>query len=187
MQIDKNTGLGFENAFLNLPITQGTQLRTGDRGRAEIEFEDGSSMRVAPNTSIDFSTLGLSDSGSRISQVNLTAGMAYVNWLGKSGDQFGLNFSQEKISLDQPAHFRIDASPETATLAVFKGDVDVEGPTGKVVVEKKKTVTFDLSQDDKYTVANNIAEAPLDSWDKEASAYHDQYAKNNFPRPTATA
>ncbi|MGA7907125.1 MAG: hypothetical protein WCA16_06925, partial [Candidatus Sulfotelmatobacter sp.] len=26
-QIDKNTGLGFENAFLNLPITQGTQLR----------------------------------------------------------------------------------------------------------------------------------------------------------------
>src|SRR5580698_1882710 len=68
VQIDKNTGLGFENAFLNLPITQGTQLRTGERGRAEIEFEDGSSMRVAPNTSIDFSTLGLSDSGSRVSQ-----------------------------------------------------------------------------------------------------------------------
>ncbi len=179
VQIDKNTGLGFENAFLNLPITQGTQLRTGDRGRAEIEFEDGSSMRVAPNTLIDFSTLGLSDSGSRISQVNLTEGMAYVNWLGRSGDQFSLSFSQEKISLGQAAHFRVDASPETATLAVFKGDVDVEGPSGKVLVEKKKTATFDLSQDDKYTVANNVAEAPLDSWDKEASAYHDQYAKNN--------
>ncbi|HVR23865.1 MAG TPA: hypothetical protein VMU26_11125, partial [Candidatus Polarisedimenticolia bacterium] len=24
VQIDKNAGLGFENAFLNLPITQGT-------------------------------------------------------------------------------------------------------------------------------------------------------------------
>src|SRR5579863_1811193 len=106
VQIDKNTGLGFENAFLNLPITQGTQLRTGDRGRAEIEFEDGSSMRLAPNTSIEFSTLGLSDSGNRISQVNLTEGMAYVNWLGKSGDQFGLNFSQEKLTLDHAAHFR---------------------------------------------------------------------------------
>ncbi|MGA2102481.1 MAG: FecR family protein [Candidatus Sulfotelmatobacter sp.] len=179
VQIDKNTGLGFENAFLNLPITQGTQLRTGDRGRAEIEFEDGSSMRLAPNTSIDFSTLGLSDSGSRVSQVNLTGGMAYVNWLGKSGDQFGLSFSQEKLSLNQPAHFRVNATPETATLAVFKGDVDAEGPAGKVVVEKKKTATFDLSQDDKYTLADKIADAPLDSWDKEASAYHDQYAKNN--------
>src|SRR5215813_7139450 len=88
VQIDKNNGMGLENAFVNLPITQGTQLRTGDRGRAEIEFEDGSSMRLAPNTAIEFSTLGLSESGTRISQINLTEGMAYVNWLSKSGDDF---------------------------------------------------------------------------------------------------
>lgn len=30
VQIDKNTGLGFESAFLNLPITQGTQLKTAE-------------------------------------------------------------------------------------------------------------------------------------------------------------
>src|SRR5579863_1411409 len=179
VQIDKNTGMGFENAFLNLPITQGAQVRTGDRGRAEIEFEDGSSMRLAPNTSIEFSTLGLSDSGNRISQVNLTEGMAYVNWLGKNGDEFSLNFSREKLTLDHAAHFRIDASPEVANLAVFKGDVNVEGPAGKVMVEKKKTATFDASQDDKSAIESKVSEEPLDSWDKEASAYHDEYAKNN--------
>ena len=26
VQIDKNSGLGFENAFLNLPVTQGKQV-----------------------------------------------------------------------------------------------------------------------------------------------------------------
>src|SRR2546430_5647744 len=61
VQIDKNTGVGFENAFLNLPITQGTQIRTRDTGRAEIEFEDGSTMRLTPNTSVQFSTLGGDD------------------------------------------------------------------------------------------------------------------------------
>ena len=177
VQIDKNTGLGFENAFLNLPITQGAQVRTHDRGRAEVEFEDGSTLRLTPNTTVEFSTLGVGDSGNRISVVNLVEGMAYVNWLGK--DEFSLNFSHEKISLDRPAHFRVDTSKEVASLAVFKGDFDVEGPAGKVAVEKKKTATFDVADNDKYTVANNIAEAPLDSWDKEASAYHDQYAKNN--------
>src|SRR5580704_1058133 len=101
VQIDKNTGLGFENAFLNLPITQGTQLKTRDRGRAEIEFEDGSTLRLTPNTTVEFSTLGVNDSGKRISEVNLVEGMAYVNWLGK--DSFILNFSREKISLDQAA------------------------------------------------------------------------------------
>jgi len=177
VQIDKNTGMGFENAFLNLPVTQGAQVRTHDRGRAEIEFEDGSTLRLTPNTTVEFSTLGLSDSGKRISVINLVEGMAYVNWLGK--DECSLNFSREKISFDHAAHFRVDTSAQVATLAVFKGDVDVEGPAGKVMVEKKKSATFDLADNDKYTLANNITEAPLDSWDKEASAYHEQYAKNN--------
>src|SRR5437588_11522228 len=77
VQIDKNTGMGFENAFLNLPITQGTQVRTHDRGRAEIEFEDGSTLRLTPNTTVEFSTLSLSDAGKRISAINLIEGMAY--------------------------------------------------------------------------------------------------------------
>src|SRR5580698_6843197 len=65
VQINKNTGLGFERAFLNLPITQGAQLRTRDNGRAEIEFEDGSTIRLTPNTTVEFSTLGLNDGGKR--------------------------------------------------------------------------------------------------------------------------
>jgi len=177
VQIDKNTGLGFENAFVNMPITQGTQLRTRSGGRAEIEFEDGSSIRLTPNTTVEFSKLGLSDSGKRISRVKLVDGMAYVNWLGK--DEFSLDFLHEKISLDNSAHFRVDASTQVASLAVFKGDLDVEGPGGKLALSKKKTATFDASADDISTVENKIEEAPLDSWDKEAVSYHDQYAKNN--------
>jgi hypothetical protein len=177
VQIDKNTGMGFENAFLNLPITQGAQVRTHDRGRAEIEFEDGSTLRLTPNTTVEFSTLGLSDAGKRISVINLVEGMAYVNWIGK--DDFSLNFSREKITLDHAAHFRVDTTLQVASLAVFKGDVDVEGPSGKVMVEKKKTATFNTADDDKYALANNVEEAPLDAWDKEADSYHEQYARNN--------
>src|SRR5246500_87373 len=127
VQIDKNTGLGFEEAFINLPITQGTQLKTGDRGRAEVEFEDGSSMRLTPNTTIQFNKLGLSDDGKRISEINLVQGMAYVNWLGK--DDVSLNFSHETVSVNRAAHFRLDTSTQVADLAVFKGNVDVEGPS----------------------------------------------------------
>ncbi len=183
VQINKNAGLGFENAFVNFPITQGTQLRTRDTGRAEIEFEDGSSMRIGPNTSIDFSTLSLSDSGSRISQVNLTEGIAYVNWLAKSGDEFTLGFSREKLTLDHPAHFRVDDSSNLASLAVFKGVIDVDSPAGQIKVEKKKTALFDVADADKSKLESKIEDDPLDSWDREASAYHDEYAKNNVSSP----
>ena len=181
VEIYKNTGMGFESAFLNLPITQGAQLRTRDRGRAEIEFEDGSTLRLTPNTTVEFSTLSLNDAGKHISVVNLVDGMAYVNWLGK--DELSLNFSREKLTVDHAAHFRIETSNTSVKVAVFKGDIDVSSPSGQVAVAKKKTATFDVADNDKSTVANNVEESPLDSWDKEATSYHDQYAKNTNSSP----
>jgi FecR protein len=179
VQIDKNSGLGFENAFANLPITQGTQLRTRDNGRAEIEFEDGSTLRVTPNTTVQFGRLGLSDAGKRVSTVDLAEGRAYVNWLGKSGDEFTLNFSQEKVELTQAAHIRVASSSHQAEIASFKNDVEVVGPSGTVKVDKKKMITFDVNNNDKSTVAKNFVEDPYDEWDKQSIEYHDQYAKNN--------
>lgn len=179
VRIDKNSGAGFESAFLNLPITQGTQLKTLDGARAEVEFEDGSTLRLAPNSLIQFSTLGSDEGGKHNSVINLVEGMAYVDWIGKSGDELGLNFSREKLSLNHEAHFRLDTSAQVARLAVFKGNLEVEGPAGQVTVEKNKTATFNTSDDDKYAVTNHVAEAPLDAWDKESIEYHDQYAKKN--------
>jgi FecR protein len=179
VQIDKNTGLGFENAFLNLPITQGTQLRTRDNGRAEIEFEDGSTLRLTPKTTVEFSTLGATDAGKRISVVNLVEGRAYVNWLGKNGDEFTLNFSREKVVLTQAAHFRVAVSPKEAEVASFKSELEVVGPSGTVKVDKKKMVTFDGDDNDRSTVAKNVPEDAYDDWDKQSVEYHDQYAKNN--------
>lgn len=173
VQIDKNTGIGFEHAFLNLPIMQGAQLQTRD-GRAEVEFEDGSTLRVGPNTKVEFNTLGLDDSGKRVTGVNLVEGMAYVNWVNKH-DALTLNFSSEKVELDHSAHFRIETSPTVSNCAVFNGAVEVASPSGKVTVEKKKMATF---EDDKYTFAK-LEDAPLDSWDKESIDYHQQYAAKN--------
>ncbi len=177
VQIDKNAGLGFERAFANLPITQGTRLHTRENGRAEIEFEDGSTLRVTPNTTVQFNRLG-NDAGKRISEVELVQGKAYVNWLGKS-DEFTLNFSQEKLELKQAAHFRVANSSSMAEIASFKNDLEVVGPTGVVKVGKKKMVTFDVNDNDKSMVAKNFEEDPYDRWDKESVEYHEQYAKNN--------
>jgi hypothetical protein len=179
VQIDKNAGLGFENAFLNLPITQGTQLRTRENGRAEIEFEDGSTLRVTPNTTLQFSTLGLNDAGKRVSTVNLVEGRAYLNWLGKSGDQFTLNFSQEKVVVTQAAHFRVSSSADNAEIANFKNNLEVAGPSETVKADKNEMVSFDVNDNDKSTLAKDFKQDPYDDWDKQSIAYHDQYSKNS--------
>jgi FecR protein len=179
VQIDKNAGLGFESAFANLPITQGTQLRTRENGRAEIEFEDGSTLRVTPNTTVLFSTLGLSDAGKRISAIDLVEGKAYINWLGKSGDAMTLNFSHEHVELKQAAHFRVASSSSAAEIASFKNELEVVGPSGTTTVGKKKLVTFDVNDNDSATLAKNFEQDPYDQWDKQSVQYHDEYSRDN--------
>ena len=70
VQIDRNTGQGFEKAFLNLPITQGVKLRVGKDSRAAVEFEDGSTLRLTPDTVIDFPQLSLHDSGTKATAIH---------------------------------------------------------------------------------------------------------------------
>jgi hypothetical protein len=176
VQIDRNTGQGYEKAFLNLPVTQGVKLRTGADGRAEIEFENGSTLRLAPDTVVEFSELALRDSGARSSLVGLIEGTAYLNFKGEKDEQFAVSFGQERLALTKPAHLRVELKDAIATAAVFKGDVEVESASGKVAIEKKHTATFDLTAEGRYTLASNLEPDPYDDWDKQQDKYHQQYS-----------
>ena len=180
VQIDRNTGQSYEKAFLNLPITQGAKLRAKNDGRAEVEFEDGSTVRITPGTVVEFPQLSLRDSGGKISTVNLREGTAYVNFSGAKNDEFTLTFGHEKLALTHAAHLRAEMRDTDAALAVFKGDVQVEGPSGTFEVGKKQSATFDLADRDRYTLAANLEQDPYDSWDKQQEQYHQRYTSNSL-------
>jgi hypothetical protein len=180
VQIDRNSGRGFEKAFLNMPITEGCKIWAKDDGRAEIEFEDGSVLRVVPDTKVDFSQLSLRDSGSRVSTIDVQQGTAYINFLGKKDDEFTVNFAHESARLMHAAHLRADVDDLSASLAVFKGDVAVQGPSGSAEVEKGHSASFDLMNNDRYTVARSYEEDPYDEWDKQAQQYHQRYSANSY-------
>src|SRR6202158_6043083 len=79
VQIDRATGDGFDKAFINLPVIEGSRLKTGKDGRAEVEFEDGSALRLAPDSEVDFTRLALGDNGQKLSTVQLVSGTVYAN------------------------------------------------------------------------------------------------------------
>src|SRR5689334_11458397 len=83
VQVDRDAAQGYEKAFLNMPITAGMKLRTNAVGRAEIEFEDGSTLRIVPHTNIAFPELSLRDSGAKVTTISIQDGTAYLNFTGK--------------------------------------------------------------------------------------------------------
>lgn len=178
VQVDRNTGQGFEKAFLNLPITEGVKLQTGNGGRAEVEFEDGSVVRLAPGAMVEFSHLALRDSGGKTSNIKVQHGTAYIDFRAGKDGEFTVNFGRETVTLRGPVHFRIQMNDTNATLAVFKGNLKVEGASGAVDVGKNDALTFDLANQGQYETAK-LENAAFDSWDKEQGKYHDAYFNKN--------
>jgi hypothetical protein len=186
VQMDRNTGHGYEKAFLNMPVVQWSVLATKTDARAEVEFEDGTTVRLTPDSTVEFTDLALRDSGARATTLTLKAGQIYVNYRGsQKTEEFALLVAGEKVNLTEEAHLRIDLQDTTAQVAMFKGNANVEGPAGTAELSKGKSATFDLVDGDKFTIAKNIEEDPYDAWDKQASTYHDKYARsgsyNDYP------
>jgi FecR protein len=177
VQIDRNTGQGFEKALLNLPITEGTTLRTAS-GLAEVEFEDDSSLRIIPSTTIAFPQLELLNSGATASTVNLREGTVYLSLVGDKNKEFTLTFGSQKLTLMPSSHIRLHMGHAKAKLAVFNGKVQVQGPSGMTVVGKKKTLIFDLAGQNQPTLVKHVAQNVYDAGDQQQIDYHKKYAKS---------
>ncbi len=183
VQIDR--GSGYEKAMMNLPITEGTSIRSADDGRAEIELEDASAIRVTPRTEIRFPELSLRDTGAKLSTVEVVKGTAYLDFNRSKKDELNVLFGREKIALARSSRLRIGLNDSSAAVAVFKGDIQVEGPSGITQVKKNQTADFDLSANDlsandQPVLAKNIEKQPYDNWDKQQSEFHSRYSGNSY-------
>ncbi|HEY6488114.1 MAG: DUF6600 domain-containing protein [Terracidiphilus sp.] len=174
VQLDRSTGNGFEAAMANLPIVENNRLRT-DQGVAEVEFEDNSTLRLAPNSVVEFLRLERNAQGATLSTVRLLRGTAYVSLVkAKNSNEFNLAFDKQSAVLPPGSHIRLDDDDAAARLAVFDGSAQVEGPGGSTKIERKQTVLFHLvdQSQPQPTVERQISAETYDSWDKDSTGYH---------------
>ncbi len=106
VQLDRNNGRGYEAGITNLPIVENSRLKTGE-GIAEIEFEDNGSLRVAPNSAVEFPRLDRLATGGTASTVHLVEGMAYISLVKSNNNQFNLMFGDQNLALPAPSHIRL--------------------------------------------------------------------------------
>lgn len=176
VQLDRNNGRGYEPGIANLPIVENSKLKTGE-GVAEVEFEDNSSLRVAPDSIVEFPQLERMATGGTASTVHLLQGMAYVSLVKSNNNQFNLTFGDQNLPLPAPTHIRLQLSGTEARLAVLDGNLHIAEASGTTLdVPKKKTVTFDLMEHQQPAVAKDILPEPYDSWDQNATGYHSRVA-----------
>jgi hypothetical protein len=182
VQVDR--GNGPEKAIRNMPIIQGMSLRTQQGALAEVEFENGSTVRLAPNSEVRFPELSLADSGAKQSTVELKQGTAYFNVAKDKNVQFKVVIGPETTKVDGSVRFRADALADKATVAVTKGNLKLDGPSGEAKVDGNHTLTVNFSGNDRYTLAKGIDPQPYDTWNQQEGQFQSQYgtsSAHSFP------
>jgi hypothetical protein len=169
VQLDRANGRGYEPAITNLPVVENSRLSTGN-GVAEVEFEDNSSLRVTPNSLLEFPKLERLPGGTTVSSVHLVKGAAYVSLMKTPGNEFNLSFGEHNLRLSAASHVRLEVEGDQARLAVLEGTVHVESAAGVMDVPRKKSVTFEMNQSSMPTVAKAFTASSFDTSPATAAA-----------------
>jgi hypothetical protein len=172
VQLDRNDGQGLNTAFLNLPVIKDSILTTGHDGYAEVEFEDGSTARLTPDSELTFPELSRDDRGSKTS-VWLQHGIAYFNLKHSKGDDFSLRVGSDLFYPSKKSHFRIAMAGDNADVAMFDGEMQLRRSNGQFVdLRKHETLSLVSDDSDRYFLAKNVSVGPDDDWDSQREKQH---------------
>src|SRR5690348_7389482 len=175
-QLDSDRG--YENATENMPLSEGDRMLTRSDGLAEVQFEDGSTMRLAPDTQITFSQLGRNSDGGTVTAVDLDQGELEFNVKKHENSDFAVTAGNKEILLDHSSRFRLTSDNKTPLeVVVWKGEVGVRDSASgsNIAVKKNETFTLDAMDLARYDLEKDAITDDLDEWsgqrDEELASY----------------
>lgn len=177
--VDRHVGRGYEEAFANIPITGGTRLHT-DVGLAEVEFEDNSTVRLTPDTEVEFTLLKRTATGSTISAMNVLHGMVFATVAGTKGNTFTLAAGKASVQMNPSSHIRLTMDGLNSNLSVLDGSVQFTDPFAYTsTIKHHESLAFDAAGSKQPEFAKMEGTA-FDDWDKNGNDYQKLYASQRL-------
>jgi hypothetical protein len=174
-----DTGHGYESATMNVPLTERDWLQTGHDGWAEVQLEDGSLIRLAPDTVIAFTQLARASSGATLTTVDLDQGEAEFKATKHNDGEFNVTVKKNTIALTLSSSFRVTSTnANPLEVAVMKGEVGVSDTDngGEVAVKKNETFVLDPNDPARYALDKGVDADDLDQWSTQRDDAMSTYA-----------
>lgn len=157
-----------EPALANTPLFEGTQVATSDDGRAEIQFEDGSVVRISPGSSLTLAALR-QQGDSTESEILVQSGLVYFELQGESeAGQLRAKFGDIVVTADGPSVLRINLDNPPGELAVFSGDAHlVRGSALALDLHGGESVALNGAGSSSYNLTESVEPNSWDTWNSD--------------------
>jgi len=146
-------------ASINIPLAEGDQVWVPQGGRAELQLNTGTYIRLDSNSALQILSMDKDSS-----QFYLSQGHAYIFYDAPRGSVIQIDTPDASTRAFDRAIFRIDMSDQYqyTDISVYKGYVEAENEAGKTRINAGQMV-FSLGQNTNGEVAPL---GPSDEWER---------------------
>ena len=162
-----------EQAVVNTPLFEGMQLTTADDGKAEIQFEDGSVVRIAPDSMLTLQVLRGAGTGADAELV-VNSGLCYFEFQGGGqAGQMTVHFGSSVATTSGFTVLRVAMDTPPGTLAVFSGNVHLQvanqasATPASVDLHGGESVALDPADPTQFNLAESIEPNSWDAWNSD--------------------
>lgn len=182
VEIYEGDQLAFASAMTNMPLVQGMRIVTGPDGRAEIQFEDGSVVRAAPNSSVELTQLTRNDDGSTVNVIDALSGLSYYE-LNAQQNEYTVGLGPDTIVPEQGSTvFRLDLDHPGPILADMSGNLQIfNGQTLVVATSANQSAAFNANDPTLYNLSEGVVANSWDQWNSDRDQQLAQLAQQASP------
>jgi ferric-dicitrate binding protein FerR (iron transport regulator) len=159
-----------DQAVANTPLFEGARIETGNDGRAEIQFEDGSVARLSPQSSVTVSVLrGVSNGSDREAEMLLNGGLGYFEIQGDGdSNHMRVRFGDTVVTAGGFTVIRVNLDKAPGEVAVFSGNAHIEGGASPTLdLHGGESVVLNATDPNSYNLAETIEPDSWDAWNSD--------------------
>jgi hypothetical protein len=167
-------------AVLNAPLMAQDQLQSAGGSRAEVQFDGGNLVRLAPDTELGFAVIAQGRY-----QLQLSSGTIIYRMLSDLRVNAEIDTPSISVRPRTPGIYRISVySDGTTAVTVRQGQAEIYSPKGSQVLQERQTMLVrGSSADPEFQMTGEIASDQFDDWSNNRDRAVGQAAASPYVPP----
>jgi ferric-dicitrate binding protein FerR (iron transport regulator) len=173
-------------AAVDTPIEEGAAVATARRSFAEVQFENGSTLRLGELSCVDFAHMTLAPDSGHVNDLTLVFGFATMHVFPERHDTFVLHASGAGLEPYGRTEFRTDLTHGRLRVEVFKGHLQLTNSSQSQRLGKNRSLAYERGAAGAFQVSDTLQADDWDKWvrarDRQADlgAYGSQIGANGL-------
>lgn len=151
----------------NTPLPESARVRTGAASRLEIELDEGSALRLGPNTQVELSDYTRLSTGQRVTLLSVDRGVVYVTAAPEGRDTLSIAVPGAQATFTRAARVRVEVTEQSSQIAILKGAARFASAAAELELRQGQTTRVEPANAARFFFYKEVLPGDLDAWSAE--------------------